>query len=86
MYIVYEGGPRGLHALTQALEDEGVEVVYTSPIEQRGAGQTAVQVAITVVGGAASGLAADALKAAVKKAIAKVRERDPELKAEVEEE
>jgi hypothetical protein len=83
----YEGGPLGVHALTEALEAEGVEVRYTAPIEERGAGRVAVEV-LFHIGRELSENAEDAaytaaLIAAARRAIAKVRERLP-IKAEIE--
>jgi hypothetical protein len=84
MQIVYEGAPHGVYLLAQALEEEGVEVRYSPLDETRGAGQIAVTVVLSIVGGTAADLTSDALKAAAERAIVKVREQWPQVEAEIE--
>ena len=68
--LVYEGGPRGLAVLVQALRDEGLEVSYEPPHEYRGAGMGQdVEVALIVSAAGTVG------KALVAQALGKIRER-----------
>ena len=75
MELVYEGGPRGLAVLVQALRDEGLEVSYEPPQEYRGAGTgREVEVALIV------SVAGTVGKALVAQALGKIRERWPWVK------
>jgi hypothetical protein len=73
--LVYEGPPRGLAALVQGLEDEGLDVSYDPPMEYRGAGMgQEVEVALIV---SAAGTVAKVL---VAKALEQLRSRWPGIK------
>jgi len=73
--LVYEGGPRGLAALVQALRDEGLEVSYEPPIEERSGGMAQEVVVMLVV--SAVGTVTKALTA---KALEQLRARWPGIK------
>lgn len=74
--LVYEGGPRGLAVLVQALREEGLEVSNEPPQEvpRRRRGQE-VEVALIV------SVAGTIGKALVAQALGKIRERWPGVKA-----
>ena len=85
MHVDYEGGIRGLRALEEELQAEGLEVSYEAPMEERGVGEVAATVAVHIAIAVADKTVGDAAAEAAKRAIAKVRERLPNLRAEVHE-
>ena len=84
MRIVYEGGPRGLAMLAQALRGEGLDVDYEPPIEERGAGQDALRAVIHVTEVMRDEAVGAVVVEAARRAIAKVRQRLPGVKAKIE--
>ncbi len=76
---------RSAATLAACLRAQGLEVTYRAPMERRDTGIGGPELLeITVVGGTAAILAADAIKAAVKRGVDKFHERYPGLEVSTE--
>jgi len=84
MRITYRGGIRGLVLLDQALKEEGLDAEHPPPMEERGAGETAIKILIYIRVTGVDEAARAAMRAAASRAIAKLKERFPRDDAEIE--
>ena len=84
MRINFSGGPQGFHMFIEALKDEGIEVEYEPPIEKRSGAQIVLQAVVWLLDNAASAAVGVAVGAGYERARAKVQERFPRTRIEVE--
>lgn len=76
MDIEYTGPPSLVGLFAEALEDEGLTVVYTPPIETRGLREVA-DVGLDLI---VSGASATLIDTGVRKVLAELRDRFPNVK------